>query len=86
MSSRARRSPARRRTKDSVPSTGPVVVTGGSGFVGRRLVEMLVEQGRDVVSFDRVVGGEAMRGVRHVTGDLTELYIEERGVPQKAKE
>ena len=32
---------------------GVCVVTGGSGFVGRRLVEMLASSGRQVVSFDR---------------------------------
>src|SRR5690606_20310607 len=30
------------------PTTGPVLVAGGTGFVGRRLVEALVEAGREV--------------------------------------
>ncbi len=43
----------------AIGSSGPVparcLVTGGTGFVGMRLVEMLVERGaRHVVSFDIV--------------------------------
>ncbi len=45
--------------KTSVTEYGPVprhcVVTGGSGFVGQRLCEMLLERGAErVVSFDIV--------------------------------
>ena len=46
------------RSKKSVPAAFPpvpkrCVVTGGMGFVGRRLVEMLVERGAErVVAFD----------------------------------
>ena len=37
--------------KDAIPRM--CVVTGGSGFVGQRLVEMLLERGAEkVVSFD----------------------------------
>ena len=40
-----------RKTFPPVPKT--CVVTGGMGFVGRRLVEMLVERGAErVVAFD----------------------------------
>lgn len=49
------------------------VVTGGSGFVGRRLVEMLAEKGRRVVSFDRVDPPERVAGVRYIKGDITKL-------------
>jgi FlaA1/EpsC-like NDP-sugar epimerase len=38
-----------------VPAPKKCMVTGGTGFVGQRLVEMLVERGADrVVSFDIV--------------------------------
>ena len=42
-------------TSSSHPIPRVCVVTGGSGFVGQRLVEMLVERGAErVVSFDIV--------------------------------
>eukprot|EP00928_Gymnodinium_smaydae_P029034 TRINITY_DN21987_c0_g1_i1.p1 TRINITY_DN21987_c0_g1~~TRINITY_DN21987_c0_g1_i1.p1 ORF type:complete len:418 (+),score=65.08 TRINITY_DN21987_c0_g1_i1:48-1301(+) len=50
------------------------VVTGGSGLVGQRLVEMLVERGAErVVSFDIVpAAGDAWKhpAIEYVTGDL----------------
>jgi len=57
-------------------------VTGGSGFVGRRLVEMLVERGASkVVSFDiapvnpdpllQVLNEEQLAKVDYVVGDIT---------------
>ncbi|GAB5356566.1 hypothetical protein AAMO2058_000301000 [Amorphochlora amoebiformis] len=53
------------------------VVTGGTGFVGRRLVEMLVERGaKRVVSFDiRAKPQDALESkvVEYVTGDLTKI-------------
>lgn len=52
------------------------VVTGGSGFVGQRLVEMLVERGADrVVSFDIAPKPkDAMEDdrIEYVQGDLTD--------------
>ena len=52
------------------------VVTGGSGLVGRRLVEMLLERGaRRVVSFDIAAApADAVQDKRcvYVQGDLTD--------------
>jgi len=61
-------------------------VTGGSGFVGRRLVEMLVEQGAlKVVSFDirpsptlghpelNFLSPEQEKRVEYVVGDISRL-------------
>lgn len=51
------------------------VVTGGSGFVGQRLVEMLVERGcQRVVSFDispKPKGASKNPAIEYVKGDLT---------------
>ena len=67
------------------PSTESVIptchvsclVTGGSGFVGQRLVEMLIERGADrVVSFDiSPTPKDAMESskIEYVKGDLTNL-------------
>ena len=55
------------------------VVTGGSGFVGQRLVEMLVERGaKRVVSFD-IVPHPPTRwdhaALESVTGDLDRTSV-----------
>lgn len=53
------------------------LVTGGSGFVGQRLVEMLVERGADrVVSFDispKPKDALESSKIQYVQGDLTNL-------------
>ncbi len=53
------------------------VVTGGSGFVGQRLVEMLIELGCDrVVSFDKApTPSDALKSAKitYVQGDLTDV-------------
>lgn len=52
------------------------VVTGGTGFVGQRLVEMLVERGAErVVSFDIVPPSDQAlqhKAIEYVVGDLTD--------------
>jgi len=69
------------RTRSKASTFPPVparcVVTGGSGFVGQRLVEMLVERGAaSVVSFDIAPKPlDALQDARVVyqQGDLTKL-------------
>jgi dihydroflavonol-4-reductase len=54
-------------------SSGPVLVTGGSGFVGRALVERLVADGRDVRALARsdvASGALAALGATPVRGDV----------------
>lgn len=50
-----------------------VLVTGGTGFVGRNLLHLLHEQGHDITLFHRptskLIG--LPEGIRRVTGDLT---------------
>src|SRR5918997_4438739 len=49
--------------------TGPILVTGGTGRLGRRVVRRLRDAGCDVRVFAREAGKEE-DGVRFVTGDL----------------
>ncbi len=50
---------------------GPVLVTGGTGFVGRRIVERLLSQGRSVTVIGRTPAPDLeKRGVRFVSTSL----------------
>ncbi len=53
------------------------VVTGGCGFVGHRLCEMLLERGAlEVVSFDvspPPSWAKEDNGIKYVTGDITDF-------------
>lgn len=49
--------------------SAPLLVTGGTGTLGRLLVPLLRDAGRDVRVLSRR-GGEPGPGVEHVTGDL----------------
>jgi UDP-glucose 4-epimerase len=51
------------------------LVLGGSGFLGRHLVEELVSTGSDVLVVDREPDAELPQGVRAVTADLREEKI-----------
>jgi nucleoside-diphosphate-sugar epimerase len=56
---------------DSPP--GPVLVTGGTGFLGRRLVERLLAAGRPVTVLSRRPAPDlAARGVRFVSAPLSD--------------
>jgi nucleoside-diphosphate-sugar epimerase len=60
------------------------VVTGGTGFVGQRLVEMLVERGAEkVVAFDIVPAAANVwqhRAIEYVAGDLRDAEAVERAI------
>ena len=61
--------------QDSAPVAAPVFVTGGSGFVGRRLISTLVAQGRPVRALARSPAARetvAGLGAVRVPGDLAD--------------
>lgn len=47
-----------------------ILVTGGAGFLGSHLVDVLVEHGHDVTIFDRVRSPFAPKQVRQLVADL----------------
>ena len=54
-----------------------VMVTGGTGFIGSRIVRKLVERGQDVVCFDLAPPGANLQNVRErieaYRGDITQI-------------
>lgn len=69
---------------DQLGSAGRVVVTGGSGFVGRAVVRAFVERGTPVTVVDQQPLPEAVRGelVHHVAGDLADPQVRSAAVPE----
>jgi len=60
-------------------STRPlVVVTGGAGFIGSHMVDLLVERGFRVRIIDNLVGGRAVNLAQHTTNP--EVILDERDV------
>nr|WP_245780112.1 NAD-dependent epimerase/dehydratase family protein [Actinopolyspora righensis] len=64
-----------------------VVVTGGSGFVGRAVVRAFVQRGNPVTIVDRVtpeIPEQYRHLVTHVSGELTDPQVREAAVPENS--
>lgn len=59
-------------------SSGTVLVTGGSGFLGSHCLAPLVERGYDVVAICRERAAVAVPGVRWVQGDVMDRQAMQR--------
>jgi UDP-glucose 4-epimerase len=57
-------------------STGPILITGGCGFIGSYVARILLSQGREAVAYDPQPLTEQ---TRHVLGDAWERYPYEEG-------
>src|SRR6476620_491275 len=64
------RFPFPRQGKFSLSQLGKAVVTGASGLIGRELVQLLVQDGLDVVAIDKEP--IPVEGVRWTTVDLSQ--------------
>ena len=64
------------------PLTAPVLVTGGTGFIGRHLVRQLLSEGRTLRLLCRTDAGDLSRHpqVQMVTGDLGDPEVVDRAV------
>ena len=62
------------------PERAAVVVTGGSGFIGRAAVRAFRERGIPVTVVDRVPFPDPADGVRVVTGDLRDAEVREAAI------
>jgi uncharacterized protein YbjT (DUF2867 family) len=60
--------------------TAPILVTGGTGTLGRLVIPRLRDAGRDVRVLSRH-GHEDRHGIEHVTGDLTSSVVGADRIP-----
>ena len=64
--------PARRKTDKKVEPLGRCLVTGGAGFLGRSLVQTLLDRDIEVVVLDRAECPIQHKKLIHVVADLAD--------------
>ena len=58
-----------------------ILVTGGSGFIGRNIVKILKEKGHNVTTLD--LKGKNSDSDRHIVGDIRDKEIVEKAAKGK---
>lgn len=55
-----------------------ILITGGTGMVGTKLTEVLIEQGHDIIILSRnpLPTAQLPKGVQHAKWDITKKYID----------
>ena len=54
---------------------GRVLITGGAGFLGSHLAELMMERGHEVVCMDNFITGDA-RNIAHLFGKKGFLFVQ----------
>jgi uncharacterized protein (TIGR01777 family) len=64
--------------KNRINQMSTILITGGTGMVGTRLTELLIENGNDVIILSRkpMPSSQLPKGVRHAKWDINEKYID----------
>lgn len=52
-----------------------ILITGGNGFIGRHVIELLVNRGIDVVSMDIVLPRSPNPNVQYITGTVLDEFL-----------
>lgn len=68
------KAPSRKSRKDRVPPTS--VVTGGAGFLGSHLVDVLLARGHRVIAIDNLVTG-SLDNIEHLAGNESFRFIKQ---------
>jgi nucleoside-diphosphate-sugar epimerase len=54
------------------------LVTGSSGFLGKKIIDRLIQQGQEVVGIDNQVDSNPIKGAEYVVGDIRDARIMEK--------
>ena len=65
--------PSKSRARSSSISKLKYLITGGAGFIGRKLSEFLLSKGHEIFALDlKCPEGQSREGLRFITADLTD--------------